>query len=172
VTELAASTTSALGTGGMRSKLRAARLATAAGESVVIANGSQDGILDRIFAGEPVGTLFLPHGEDVPAWKRWVGFTARPRGRLRIDAGAKRAVVELGKSLLPVGVIAVEGEFGKGDVISICDAEGVEIARGLSNYSFEEAARLAGKPTEQIASLLGSVPYPELVHRDNLVVVG
>jgi glutamate 5-kinase len=172
VTELAAGTTSALGTGGMKSKLRAARLATAAGEAVVIANGSHDGILDRVFAGEPVGTLFLPHGDDVPAWKRWVGFTARPKGTLRIDAGAKRALVEQGKSLLPVGVTGVEGEFGKGDVISICDAVGSEIARGLSNYSSADAARLAGRSSEQIASLLGSVPYPELVHRDNLVVVG
>jgi glutamate 5-kinase len=172
VTELAAATQSTLGTGGMRSKLRAARLATAAGESVIMANGSLDGILDRVFAAEPVGTLFLPHGDDVPAWKRWVGFTARPKGSLRVDAGARRALVEQGKSLLPVGVTAVEGEFGKGDVVSILDASGVEIARGLTNYSSEDAARLRGKPTEQIASLLGSVPYPELVHRDNLVVVG
>jgi glutamate 5-kinase len=172
VTELAAATKSTLGTGGMKSKLRAARLATAAGESVVMANGAFDGILDRVFAGEPVGTLFLPHGEDVPAWKRWVGFTARPKGTLRIDAGAKRAIVEQGKSLLPIGVTAVEGEFGKGDVVSICDAAGGEIARGLSNYSSEDASRLRGKHSEQISGLLGGVPYPELVHRDNLVVVG
>ena len=172
VTELAAATKSELGTGGMRSKLRAARLATAAGESVIMANGSLDGILDRVFAAEPVGTLFLPHGEDVPAWKRWLGFTARPRGTLQIDAGAKRAVVDQGKSLLPVGVRAVEGEFGKGDVVSICDESGAEIARGLCNYSAEDAQRLRGLPTENIASLLGDVPYPELVHRDNLVVVG
>jgi glutamate 5-kinase len=172
VTDLAAATTSALGTGGMKSKLRAARLATAAGEAVVMANGSVDGILDRLFAAEPVGTLFLPHGKDVPAWKRWLGFTARPRGTLRVDAGAKRALLELGKSLLPVGVTAVEGDFGKGDVVSICDEVGVEIARGLCNYTSEDASRLRGKPTDQIASLLGGVPYPELVHRDNLVVVG
>jgi glutamate 5-kinase len=172
VTDLAASTRSALGTGGMRSKLRAARLVTASGEAVIIANGSLDNILDRVFATEPVGTLFLPHGEDVPSWKRWVGFTARPKGTLRIDAGARRAVAEQGKSLLPVGVIAVEGEFGKGDVVSICDESGAEIGRGLCNYASADAARLAGKQTEQIALLLGSVPYPELVHRDNLVVVG
>ncbi|HEV3384581.1 MAG TPA: glutamate 5-kinase [Gemmata sp.] len=172
VTSLAATTTSTLGTGGMQSKLRAARLATAAGESVIMANGSIDGILDRVFAGEPVGTLFLPHGQDVPAWKRWLGFTARPRGTLRIDAGAKRALVEQGKSLLPVGVIAVDGEFGKGDVVSICDPAGIEIARGLCNYSSEDASRLMGKNSEQIVSLLGSVSYPEFVHRDNLVVIG
>src|SRR5262249_32334344 len=127
---------------------------------------------DRVFAAEPVGTLFLPHGQDVPAWKRWVGFTARPRGTLRIDAGAKRAVVEQGESLLPVGVSAVEGEFGKGDVGSICDESGEGTAPGLCNYASEDAVRLRGKPTDQIVSLLGSMPYPELVHRDNLVVVG
>jgi glutamate 5-kinase len=172
VTSLAATTTSTLGTGGMQSKLKAARLATAAGESVIMANGAIDGILDRVFAGEPVGSLFLPHGQDVPAWKRWLGFTARPRGTIQIDAGAKRALVEQGKSLLPVGVIAVDGEFGKGDVVSICDPSGIEIARGLCNYSSEDVTRLLGKNTEQIASLLGSVSYPEFVHRDNLVVVG
>ena len=172
VTDLAAATKSELGSGGMKSKLRAARLATAAGESVVMANGSIDGILDRVLAAEPVGTLFLPHGQDLRAWKRWLGFTARPKGTLRIDVGARRAVVGQGKSLLPVGVKAVEGHFGKGDVVSICDEDGVEVARGLSNYSSEDAARLRGLQTEQIASLLGSVAYPELVHRDNLVVVG
>jgi glutamate 5-kinase len=172
VTDLAAATRSELGTGGMKSKLRAARLATAAGESVVMANGSVDGILDRVLAAEPVGTLFLPHGRDVRARKRWLGFTARPKGTLHIDGGAKRAVVGQGKSLLPVGVKSVDGQFGKGDVVSICDESGVEIARGLSNYSSEDAARLRGLQSEQIASLLGSVAYPELVHRDNLVVVG
>jgi glutamate 5-kinase len=172
VTDLAATTTSSLGTGGMPSKLRAARLATAAGESVIMANGSVDGILDQVFAGEPVGTLFLPHGQDVPAWKRWLGFTARTRGTLRVDAGAKRALIEQGKSLLPVGVIAVDGDFGKGDVVSIRDETGSEIARGLCNYSSEDASRLLGKNTEQIVNLLGSASYPELVHRDNLVVVG
>jgi glutamate 5-kinase len=172
VTGLAAATKSELGTGGMTSKLRAARLATAAGEAVIMANGSHDGILDRVLAGDPVGTLFLPHGDDVPAWKRWVGFTARPKGVLRIDAGAARAVLGQGRSLLPVGVLAVEGEFGKGDVVSICDVAGAEIGRGLSNYSSADAGRILGLSTEQIVNLLGGVPYPELVHRDNLVVVG
>ena len=172
ITDLAATTTSSLGTGGMPSKLRAARLATAAGESVIMANGSIDGILDQVFDGDPVGTLFLPHGQDVPAWKRWLGFTARTRGTLRVDAGAKRALIEQGKSLLPVGVIAVDGDFGKGDVVSIRDETGSEIARGLCNYSSEDASRLLGKNTEQIVNLLSSASYPELVHRDNLVVVG
>jgi glutamate 5-kinase len=172
VTELAAATKSELGTGGMKSKLRAARLATAAGEAVVMANGSIDGILDRVLAAELVGTLFLPHGQDMPARKRWLGFTARPRGTIRIDPGARKALVEMGRSLLLVGVTAVEGEFRKGDVVRICDGTGAEIARGLSNYSAEDALRFRGLQSEQIVSLVGSIAYPELVHRDNLVVVG
>ena len=172
ITDLAAITKSELGTGGMRSKLRAARLATAAGESVVMANGSIDGILDQVFASEPVGTLFLPHGRDVPAWKRWLGFTARPKGTIRVDGGARQALLSQGKSLLLVGVTAVEGEFGKGDVVAIYDDNGIEIARGLCNYASRDATRLRGLSSEQIGTLLGTVAYPELVHRDNLVVVG
>jgi glutamate 5-kinase len=171
VTALAAATKSALGTGGMGSKLKAARLATMSGEAVIMANGSLDGILDRVFAAEPVGTLFLPHGQDVPSRKRWFGFTARPKGIFRLDAGARQAVLD-GKSLLPIGVTAVEGEFGKGDVVSLIDPKGVEVARGLSNYASTTAARVRGLRTERIAELLGGVPYPELVHRDNLVVFG
>ena len=171
ITDMAGTSKSLLGTGGMKSKLRAARLATAAGEAVIMANGSIDGVLDRVFAAEPVGTLFLPHGQDVPAWKRWLGYTARPKGTLRVDAGARRAVVELGKSLLPVGVTAVEGEFGKGDVVAVYDTAGVEIARGLSNYSSAEAERIRGLQTNQAAGRLGALPYSELIHRDNLVVI-
>jgi glutamate 5-kinase len=134
-----------------------------------MANGSLDGILDRVFAAQPVGTLFLPHGEAVPLRKRWLGLTVRPKGVLRLDPGARQAVLE-GKSLLPIGVAAVEGEFRKGDVVSICDSTGAEIARGLSNYSSGSAERIRGLNSEKIAALLGSVPYPELIHRDNLVL--
>ncbi len=171
VTEMAGVTKSSLGTGGMASKLKAARLATAAGGAVVMANGGRDGILDDLFAGEPVGTLFLPQG-NVSARKRWVGFTVRPRGVVTVDDGAKRAVLDQGKSLLPVGVRGVRGDFGKGDVISVCDATGTEFARGLSNYTAADAGRIAGLNTEQIAALLGRMNYPELVHRDNLVRTG
>jgi len=171
VVEMAGVTKSALGTGGMKSKLKAARVATAAGGAVVMANGSRDGILDAVFAGEPVGTLFLSQG-SLSARQRWVGFTVRPRGVITVDDGAKRAVLELGRSLLPVGVRGVSGEFGKGDVVSICDTAGNEFARGLSNYAATDAARIAGRNTEQLAALLGTLLYPELVHRDNLVRTG
>ncbi len=162
---------SALGSGGMRSKLRAARLATSAGESVVMASGERPDVLDAIFRGEPVGTLFLPHDATMPAWKRWLGYAARPRGRLVVDAGARRAVETQGCSLLPIGVIQVVGSFHKGDVVALCDADGAEFARGLTNYSSAAAERLRGLRTEQIRETVGELPYEEIVHRDNLVVV-
>ena len=171
VTDLAQETKSALGTGGMKSKLKAARLATAAGGAVVMANGSRDGVLDAVLGGEPVGTLFLPHGGSVPALKRWIGYTARPKGTLTLDAGAVRAVAEGGRSLLPVGVRGVAGNFGKGDLVSLTDATGAEVARGLCNYSAADAARIAGRSSAEVAALLGEVPYEEMVHRDNLVVM-
>jgi glutamate 5-kinase len=171
IMDLAGASQSTLGTGGMRSKLRAARLATAAGESVIMANGLVPGVLDAIFAAEPVGTLFLPHGTSVPAWKRWLGYTARPKGRLFVDAGAQAAVQGKGRSLLPIGVVQVQGHFNKGDVVVLCDPTGHEFARGLTNYSAHDAQRIVGLRTEQIGAVLGSVPYEEIVHRDNLVVV-
>ncbi len=170
ILEMAGDTRSSLGTGGMRSKLRAARLATAAGESVLIANGNTPGILDTIFSGEPVGTLFLPHGGTLPAWKRWLGFTARPKGRLHVDGGARQAVEKQGRSLLAIGVVRVSGTFSKGDVVAICDPDGVEFARGLSNYSAADVERIRGLRTDQIGEALGALPYDEVVHRDNLVV--
>jgi glutamate 5-kinase len=168
---MAGGSRSTLGTGGMRSKLRAARLVTAAGESVIMANGSRPGVLDALFAAESVGTLFLPHGSTVTAWKRWLGYTARPKGRLLVDAGARQAVEKQGRSLLPIGVVQVTGSFGKGDVVSLCDSEGGEFARGLTNYSTTDALRICGLRSEQITAVLGTLPYEEVVHRDNLVVI-
>jgi glutamate 5-kinase len=162
---------SALGTGGMGSKLKAARLVTASGESVLMANGATANILDRLFAAEPIGTLFLPHGGTLPARKRWIGTTVQPRGQLITDAGAREAVLKKGKSLLPIGVVQVAGDFGKGDVVAVCDPAGAEYARGLCNYSAADADRIRGLRTEQIAGVLGDLPYVELVHRDNLVVL-
>jgi glutamate 5-kinase len=171
VLEAAGTSKSTFGSGGMRSKLRAARLATAAGESVIMANGATPGILDAIFAGEPVGTLFLPHASSVPSWKRWLGYTAQPRGRLVVDAGARRAIEKQGRSLLPIGVVQVAGSFHKGDVVSICDADGTEFARGLTNYASGAADKIRGLRTDQVAEVLGACPYEEVVHRDNLAVI-
>jgi glutamate 5-kinase len=171
VTGMAGEGKSTLGSGGMASKLRAARLVTAAGESVIMANGATPGVIDRIAAGEAVGTLFLPHGTSMTAWKRWLGFTARPKGRLVLDAGARGAVQHQGRSLLPIGVVQVIGTFAKGDVVALSDSDGIEFARGLSNYSSADAGRIVGLRTEQIADVLGTTPYEEIVHRDNLVVI-
>jgi glutamate 5-kinase len=171
VLAMAGASRSALGTGGMHSKLRAARLVTTAGESVIIANGLRSGIVDAIMAAEPVGTLFLPRGSTIPAWKRWLGYTARPKGRLVVDAGARNAVQHQGRSLLPIGVAVVAGSFGKGDVVALCDLDGHEFGRGLTNYSAADAERIRGLRTDQIGEVLGSLPYEEIVHRDNLVVI-
>jgi glutamate 5-kinase len=167
---LAGESRSALGTGGMRSKLKAARLVTAAGESVIMANGARPGVLDEIMSARPVGTLFLPHGGIIPAWKRWIGLTAQPRGRYIVDAGARAAIQEKGGSLLAIGVVGVVGSFTKGDVVAIVDTAGVEFARGLTNYSAADARRIKGLRSEQVRTVLGPQTYDEVIHRDNLVV--
>ncbi|WP_428306361.1 glutamate 5-kinase [Lacipirellula sp.] len=160
-----------LSRGGMGSKLRAARIAAAAGESVVIAAGRRPNVLLDILAGAEVGTLILAEGRTVASRKRWIGWSATPRGKLLLDAGAAKAVQANGKSLLAVGVRGVEGNFAKGDVVAICDQAGSEFARGLSNYSSTQMTTIAGQPTDRIAELLGHCPYDEVVHRDNLVVL-
>ncbi len=171
VLEKAGVTKSSLGSGGMKSKLKAARLATMAGESVIMANGAIPGVLDAIFSGEPVGTLFLAAKQNMAAWKRWLGWAARPLGKVLLDAGALSAVCSKGKSLLPIGVREVTGSFQKGAVISLCNLEGEEFGRGLSNYSAADIAKIAGKKSESIIELLGILPYEEIIHRDNLVII-
>jgi glutamate 5-kinase len=161
-----------LSRGGMASKLRAAGIATRAGENVVIARGRRPNVLIEILSGAEVGTLILAEGRAVRSRKRWIGWSAAPRGRLLLDAGAARAVKEQGRSLLAVGVRGVEGSFVKGDVVALCDAEGQEFARGLVNYSAAQTTTIAGQPTERIEQLLGRRPYDEVVHRDNLVLLG
>ena len=159
-----------LSKGGMASKLEAARMATAAGGNVIIARGKTPNVLLRIIGGELVGTLFLAQGRAVAARKRWIGFTAAPKGKLIIDDGATRAVEVLGRSLLPAGIVAVEGRFRKGDVVSVYDTAGREIARGLVNYDHEETARIKGLHSNRIAEALGCSPYQEVIHRNNMVV--
>ncbi len=160
-----------LSRGGMASKLEAARLAVTAGESVVIANGRCPNVLVDILAGENVGTLFLAQGPAVASRKRWIGLTAQPNGRLTLDAGAQGAVEQGGRSLLAIGVRRVDGNFQKGDVVSLCREDGEEFARGLTNYGSEELRRIAGQPSERIVTVLGHCPHDEVVHRDNLVIL-
>jgi glutamate 5-kinase len=164
---LAKATKSTLGTGGMGSKLKAAQLACSVGSAVIMANGSRDGILDDIRTGVDVGTLFVPKSTSATAFKTWLGKVRQPKGILTLDAGAVRALLEKGKSLLAVGVTSVSGSFSRGDVLSVCDADGRELGRGLVNYNSGDAAKMAGKSSEQIEKLLGKVPYVELLHRDN-----
>jgi glutamate 5-kinase len=167
---LAGASKSALGTGGMRSKLDAAGLVTRAGGSVIIASGRRDEPLTRILAGEPVGTLFLARGRTQRARRRWIGLTARPRGHYVVDAGARRALEAGKKSLLAIGVVEVVGEFEKGDVVGIRDATGQEFARGLTNYATPDARLILGLRTDQVRRALGTAPYDEVIHRDNLVL--
>jgi glutamate 5-kinase len=161
---------SSLGTGGMRSKLQAVRTATAAGESACIASGRTPNVLVRLLDGEPLGTLFPATGSAMNSWKRWIGFTAKPKGVFVVDAGAHRALTAAGKSLLPVGVIDVRGEFAFGDVVAVETAAVGEFARGLTNYSSGEARSIMGRPTAQLAELLPGSRWEEVIHRDNLAL--
>ena len=161
---------SKLGAGGMRSKLQAVRSATAAGESVCIACGRSPNILLRLLAGETVGTLFPATGGALNSWKRWIGYTAKPKGSYVVDAGAHRALAADNKSLLPIGVVEVLGTFLSGDVVSVEHPVGLEFARGLTNYSSDEARRIMGRPSIQLAELLPGSRWEEVVHRDNLVL--
>ncbi|MGI9455895.1 MAG: glutamate 5-kinase [Aeoliella sp.] len=160
-----------LSRGGMRSKLEAARLVTTAGERAIIASGRRDRVLTDILAGRDVGTLIVGPDSAVNSRKRWISSVARCKGQLAVDAGAARALREQGSSLLAIGITAVEGEFGKGDVVAITGPAGDELARGLSNYSSAEVRDIAGKPTEQFGEILGHSPYEEVVHRDNLALL-
>jgi glutamate 5-kinase len=156
--------------GGMASKLAAARMATVSGENVIIASGRQPGILARILSGEQVGTLVVAQGQTIASRKRWIGFTAQPRGHLVLDDGARRAVEKQGRSLLAIGIVEAVGNFKKGDVVSLRDASGTEFARGLINYPADEVLRIKGLKTDAIATALGHCPYQEVIHRDNMAV--
>jgi len=162
--------TSASGTGGMLSKVEAARRAMLAGASVVIADARGARTIGAILAGEDVGTLFLPHPQRIPARKHWFAFTLRPRGAILLDHGAVQAVVERGRSVLPVGVLGVRGEFGPGDAVTLMAPDGREIGRGLARLGASEAAATAGKRGEDLASLRGSETDIVVVHRDDLVL--
>jgi glutamate 5-kinase len=168
--KLVAAGTSSRGVGGMRTKLDAVRTATAVGTDVIIADGKRANVLRDILAGEDIGTLFVAEQDAMPAWKRWIGFTLPPKGRLVLDDGARHAIAEKGRSLLAIGIRAVEGHFAKGEVVSLVDLRGEEFARGLTNYDADTARMVAGKRTEDIAKALGAAPYDEVIHRDNLVV--
>ena len=160
---------SALGKGGMESKLGAAKLMTDCGEAMVIADGRDENVLVRILSGEPVGTLFVPGQRKRSSRSRWIG-AARPAGSIHVDDGAARAVAEKNKSLLPAGIVKVQGHFNPGDVVEIVAPDGRQIARGLSNYGTSDIERILGKKTADVRTLLGDAAYDEVIHRDNLVL--
>jgi glutamate 5-kinase len=159
-----------LSKGGMASKLAAAKMATLAGENVIIANGREPGALARILAGEVEGTLVTAQGQAITSWKRWIGFTAQPRGQLVLDDGARRAIEKQGRSLLAIGVVDCVGDFSKGDVVALRDQSGAEFARGLTNYAAADILRIKGLKTDCIANALGHCPYQEIIHRDNMAL--
>lgn len=161
-----------LGRGGMLTKLRAARLASRSGANTVIVGGREDRVLDRVFGAEDLGTLLLSKEPPITARKKWLAGQLQLRGAVQIDDGAVRVLRQQGRSLLPVGVVAVTGQFSRGDLVRCVDAQGNEVARGLVNYCADDARRLQGASSAKIAELLGFVGEPELIHRDNLVVSG
>lgn len=170
VKALARKEKSSLGSGGMHSKLGAARLVTEAGECVVIANGRDPDVLTRLLNGERVGTIFAPSTRKLSARQRWIAGAVRPMGTVVIDAGAASAVHKQGKSLLARGITRIEGAFDRGDIVRIADPDGRVIAHGISNYSAAELNAVKGLKSSEITGVLGSKPFDEAIHRDNLVI--
>lgn len=158
-----------LGTGGMLTKLEAARIVTSSGIFMVLASGKEPRVINRITNGDYVGTIFLPVRENLLERKRWIAFAGQPRGEVVIDKGAVEALTTHKKSLLPSGVVGVKGEFNLGDLVSVVDGTDREIARGLSNFSAGEIRKIMGKKTGAIIKVLGHKSYDEVVHRNNLV---
>ncbi|MCS7201873.1 MAG: glutamate 5-kinase [Dictyoglomus sp.] len=156
------------GTGGMSTKISSAKIVMEAGIPMVLANSEENDVIIRIINGERIGTYFVPKKEYRKKRKHWLLFITKPEGKIYIDEGAVEAILKKGKSLLPVGIKKVEGNFLNGDVVSICDMKGKEIARGISNYSSSELTRIIGKTREEIIELTDFV-YEEAIHRDNLV---
>lgn len=168
---MAGDTAGGLGRGGMSTKVRAARLAARSGTATLIVGGRTERLFERVRGGEELGTLLVPDQEPVAARKRWLAGQLQVKGRLELDDGAVRVLRESGRSLLAVGVRGVSGSFSRGELVSCTNAQGDEVARGLVNYSAEEARRIMGQSSAKIESLLGYVDEPELIHRDNLVVL-
>jgi glutamate 5-kinase len=158
------------GTGGMVTKIKAARIACMAGVQTVICHGQQPKNIPKIVAGESIGTRFAPQPRATPAWKRWIAHGTVPTGKLVLDAGAVTAIVQHGKSLLPAGIAAIEGEFQSDDAVLLCRSDGSEIARGLVNYSSGEMEIIRGHQSDEIPKLLGYLGAETVVHRDNLVL--
>ncbi|MBW4508892.1 MAG: glutamate 5-kinase [Scytonematopsis contorta HA4267-MV1] len=158
------------GTGGMMTKISAARIAVAAGVRTVITEGKQPGNLKKIIQGEDIGTHFEPQPEPTSARKRWIAYGLVPAGKLYLDAGATAAISQGGKSLLAAGITVVKGVFDSQDAVQLCDSDGNEIARGLVNYNSEELEKIRGRRSSEISAILGYEGVETVVHRDNLIL--
>jgi len=163
---------SAIGRGGMLTKVLAAKRAARSGAATIIACGREPDVLMRLAGGETLGTTLTSAETSLAARKQWLADHVRLAGRLTLDAGAAHAIAKDGKSLLPIGVVAVSGNFGRGEIVGCFAPDGREIARGLVNYGASEAARIVRRPSSEIEAVLGYVDEPELIHRDNLVLLG
>jgi glutamate 5-kinase len=161
-----------LGTGGMLSKVKAARKVTSAGIPMIIANGEEKNGILKLFSGKPLGTLFTPGKQKLTNRKCWIAFTRIPQGRIIIDQGAADAILNRGKSLLPIGITDIEGEFGVGACVAFFDPRSTKLGIGLVNYSAADIKKIKGLKSTQIETSLGYKPYDEVIHRDNLAITG
>ena len=172
IARLARDRTDGVSVGGMATKLQAARKAAAAGVPMIIASGRAPSVLRRLLAGESVGTYFAPKAARLTARKRWIAFAVAPQGKLTVDAGALQALTQRGTSLLPSGVLEVEGEFASGDVVALlAGATGREFARGVVNFDADEVRKIRGAKTTELEGRLGYRSFDEVIHRDNLVLL-
>lgn len=168
---LAGSVGSKFGSGGMATKISAASIAVNAGIPLMIGHGAEPNIIRRLTSGEDVGTLFLPIEMKPHLRKKWIAFGSHVGGRIVVDDGARDALLHKGRSLLPSGIVSVEGDFAAGDVVGIVDAEGREFARGITNYSWLELNKIKGQKSKDICPILGYKDYDEVIHRDNLSLI-
>ncbi len=159
------------GRGGMRTKLDAARMVTRFGAKVMIANGKEPYIIKKIFNGEDFGTMFLPQTENLPDKKRWIGYATNILGKIVVNDGAKKALIEETKSLLPIGVVRIINEFNKGDVVSIVDEDECEFARGIANYNSDACEKVIGSHSDNIINILGFKNYDAIITRDNITIL-
>ncbi|MDQ1257675.1 MAG: glutamate 5-kinase, partial [Candidatus Hydrogenedentes bacterium] len=171
ITALAEGTSTATSTGGMRTKLDAAKIACASGLPMVIASGRRAHVIQGIIEGTCPCTWFGASKDVMPHRKRWIAFGRQTQGVLIVDDGARKALVEKGKSLLPAGIVAVEGTFDAGAAVKVKDMNGVEIARGLTNYSSGDIERIKGSKSNVVQSILGRKDFDEVIHRDNLAAL-
>ncbi len=171
IERLAGDSTNRIGRGGMVSKVRTAKEAAAYGVATMVVNGRREGILARLFAAEDLGTLFLPRPYRLKSRKHWIAYARRAKGRLYLDPGAVAALLHKGRSLLPSGIVKVDGSFEGGDAVSCIDENGAEVARGLVNYSAREIEKIKGARTTEIEKRLGYKFSDEVIHRDNLVLI-